>query len=251
MFNNKAFTLVELLIYSAILVIVSTLLVSILSVVSRIAGNQSASSEIANQGNFIMQTIQRLVRESSVVAVSADQKTLTIYNSSYTTVPVGVVFDSVNNKVNLTDASGTSVLNTAKVVVNSLVFRKLSNSGAMDIVGIDLTLSYNSTDPVQMLTRTLSTAVSRASAATFDTGLFPNGASLDVGTSGTSWGNGYFSNLTVTGTITGGLSSSAGAPPSGDCTLDIQRGKMAIDTSSNKLYICNGQSRGWDWIQMN
>ncbi len=253
---NKGFTLVEVLIYSAILMVVSTLLVSILSVVTRIAGTENASSEIANQGNFIIQTIQRLVRESSAVEVSADQKTLTIYARDYTTASVTVVFNSTNKNVTLTDSGGVSLLNTSKIIVNSLAFKKLSNPNALDIVGIDVTLSYNSANPGQALTRTLSTAVSRANAAQFDTGLFPGGASLDVGTSGMSWGNGYFKdgnfsgNLIVTGTITGGLSVSSGAPPSADCDADNERGKMGIDTTNNRFYVCNGVSRGWDYVAL-
>jgi hypothetical protein len=253
----RAFTLIEVIIYSAILVTVSTVLVSILSITTRIAGTENASSEIANQGNFIIQTIQRLVRESSAVEVSGDSKALSIYLSSYDTSPVTVVFDSVNKKVNLTDASGISALNIAKVKVDSLVFKKLSNAGALDVIGIDLTLSFNSTIPGEALTRTLSTAVSRANAATFDSALFPNtNGSLDVGASGTRWGSGYFTsgnfsgNLTVAGTITGGLSASAGSPPPTDCDADNERGKMAIDTSNNRLYVCNGATRGWDYIAL-
>ena len=120
--STQAFTLVEVLIYSAILVIVSTVLVSVLSVVTRIAGTENASSEIANQGNFIIQTIQRLVRESSAIEVSPDFKTLYVYLSSYDATPVTVVFDGPTKKVNLTDASGTSALNIAKVNVDSLIF---------------------------------------------------------------------------------------------------------------------------------
>ena len=119
MLNNKAFTLVELLIYSAILVVVSTLLVSVLSVVTRIAGTENASSEIAHQGNFIMQTIQRLVRESSLVEVP-NPTTLVIYPSNYTTSSTTIILSGV--KINLTDASGVSNLNTPKVNITGLVF---------------------------------------------------------------------------------------------------------------------------------
>ena len=44
--------------------------------------------------------------------------------------------------------------------------------------------------------------------------------------------------------------NNAGAPPSLDCDNDAERGRMSIDTTNNRLYICNGAARGWDWVAM-
>jgi hypothetical protein len=44
--------------------------------------------------------------------------------------------------------------------------------------------------------------------------------------------------------------TSAGAPPAGDCDDDSERGRMSIDTTNNRLYICNGATRGWDYTSM-
>ncbi len=242
--SNQAFTLVEIMIYSAILVVVSTLLISILTVVTRIAGTENASSEIVNQGNFIIQTIQRLVRESSSLEVSSDFKTLSIYLPSYTINPVRIVFDSINKKLNLTDASGVSVLNTSKISIDSLVFKKLSNAGALDIVGVDLILSFNSSKPDQALTRTLSTAISRANAAQFDTGVFPSvDNSLDLGAINQRWKNGLLSgNLTIGGSVGVG----GAAAPSSPIKFEINGGIM-INTNISKP-TCGAAYRGMFWV---
>ncbi len=42
----------------------------------------------------------------------------------------------------------------------------------------------------------------------------------------------------------------AGAPPSADCDADNERGRMSIDTTNNRLYICMGASRGWDYTAL-
>ena len=42
----------------------------------------------------------------------------------------------------------------------------------------------------------------------------------------------------------------AGVPPLDDCKSDDQRGRMTIDTQRNRLYVCNGKSRGWDSMQL-
>lgn len=44
--------------------------------------------------------------------------------------------------------------------------------------------------------------------------------------------------------------NNAGAPPSGDCDADAERGRMSIDTTNNRLYICNGATRGWDYVAL-
>ena len=44
--------------------------------------------------------------------------------------------------------------------------------------------------------------------------------------------------------------NNAGAPAVGDCDSDTERGRMSIDTTNNRLYICNGATRGWDYTAL-
>jgi len=44
--------------------------------------------------------------------------------------------------------------------------------------------------------------------------------------------------------------NNAGPPPAGDCDNNAERGRMSIDTSNNRLYICNGATRGWDYVTL-
>lgn len=44
--------------------------------------------------------------------------------------------------------------------------------------------------------------------------------------------------------------SSAGAPPAADCDQDAERGRQSLDTAHNRLYICNGAARGWDYVAL-
>lgn len=63
--TKKGFTLVELLLYVAILTIVSGLFAGILATTTRVQVQESAASEVASQANFVLQTIQRLIQSSS------------------------------------------------------------------------------------------------------------------------------------------------------------------------------------------
>jgi hypothetical protein len=42
----------------------------------------------------------------------------------------------------------------------------------------------------------------------------------------------------------------AGAPPAADCDNNAERGRFSIDTTNNRLYVCNGATRGWDYATL-
>lgn len=44
--------------------------------------------------------------------------------------------------------------------------------------------------------------------------------------------------------------SGAGAPTGTDCDADSERGRLFIDTTNNRLYVCNGATRGWDYAPL-
>lgn len=47
------------------------------------------------------------------------------------------------------------------------------------------------------------------------------------------------------------LDAGGWAPPAGDCDDDAERGRMFVDYSvNNRLYVCNGAVRGWDYIDL-
>ncbi len=41
-----------------------------------------------------------------------------------------------------------------------------------------------------------------------------------------------------------------GVPPAADCDSDTERGRLVTRTDSPRLYICNGASRGWDYVNL-
>lgn len=44
--------------------------------------------------------------------------------------------------------------------------------------------------------------------------------------------------------------TSAGAPTATDCDANSERGRLSIDTTNNRLYVCNGATRGWDYVAL-
>ncbi len=46
------------------------------------------------------------------------------------------------------------------------------------------------------------------------------------------------------------LKKSTGRPPTADCDTNGERGRLSLDTNNNRLYICNGDKRGWDFVPL-
>jgi hypothetical protein len=42
------------------------------------------------------------------------------------------------------------------------------------------------------------------------------------------------------------VTSGAGDPPEGDCDADAERGRLYLDTTNSKFYVCGGATRLWD-----
>lgn len=45
--------------------------------------------------------------------------------------------------------------------------------------------------------------------------------------------------------------SVAAVPAATDCDADSERGRIVLRTDNNRLYICNGATRGWDYVGLN
>lgn len=131
-----------------------------------------------------MQTIQRLVENSSLIdnAPGTPSSTLSLEMPASSQDPTFIYLK--NNQIFLQQGSSTpQALTNERVSADSLQFNKLSQPGAKDLVQIDIALSQLQPSSGQIITRTLSSSVLRANAATFDGDLNPNADnSYNVGT---------------------------------------------------------------------
>lgn len=216
--NQKGFTLVELLVYVGIFSIVSVFLTGILITTLRVQDKNVSGNEVNSQLNLVLQTTQRLVRESSLIE-DVFEGTSPSYDSngdlsnpctsSYCSVqlrmenesldPTIIRADSSTKQVYLKQGSGTEEpLTNDRVMVDSLIFTKNEIPGAHATLQIDATISYvGETEE----TKTARAVVARVSAATFDSDLLPNtDDAFDVGQSlgSARWKNAAFSgNLSI------------------------------------------------------
>lgn len=240
--KNSGFSLIEIILYVAILGVVVGLFSGILGVATRVQVRESAATEVSSQINFVTQTIQRLIRESSATLVNCSIDEISKDNDSienlsecdpafsflYTGSLLGTstpvlrlrMKDSCNSSVDcpsnpnptadrvtvviwkdpstgtikMRERNGltgetTSDLTTSKVknTNNELTFTKYANYPGHDVIQINLTLNYNSTNPQSQIVKKIETAVGRVSAATFDSALLPGTGTLGIGQITQTW----------------------------------------------------------------
>lgn len=203
--NKKGFSLLEIVIYTGLITLVGTLLSGILISVTKIGNQQGASTEVNQQLNFVLQNINRLVRDSSLVDMPSATATssLVLRMKSASEDPTRIFLS--NNKIYLKQGAGeASPLTNDQVLATNLNFVKISAYPGHDSVQIDLTLSYNSQNPEQSFSKTLSSAVARVNAATFDSDILPGTANnYNIGLSATRWKDLYLSGELNVGGVSG------------------------------------------------
>lgn len=220
--SRKGFSLIELMIYIAIFSVSSSFLVAILTAVTRIQVKQRSMNEVNHQLAFVTNTVQRLVQESSVIDVQSGTVTSTLrLRMASSSLDPTLIFAS-SSAVYLKEGSNEAIaLTDSKVVVDSILVEKSENSGGKAIVQVSIAVRYNTTDEKSKFNRTIQTAVTRVSAASFDSDLLPNSSnSYDLGNASYNWKNAYFA---------GGIG--VGVPPVFGAKIKTD-GDLAFSTST-------------------
>ncbi len=226
--SKLGFSLVELMIYIAIFMVSAVFLVAILTTFTRIQSRQTSEGEVNRQIGFVGDTIQRLVQNASLVDMTAGvaTSTLKLRTASSTNDPT-LVYASGTAVYLKQGSSAPIALTNSEVTVGSFLVTPYVNPGGVTIVQLNLTMSYQATNPTGQLTRSLATSIARVSAAQFDSSVYPNAdGTLDLGTATNEWRNAYFS-----GTVTTKGLTTLGTGVAGATTLKAQ-GNIGFSTSS-------------------
>lgn len=294
----KAFTLIELIIYIAMFAGASIVLTSMLITILKVQNREALGNDVSSQLTFVLENVNRLVRESSLIEKVYEGNDLNAPCVNYCSVKLRMPKSSEDPTIITSDedaiylkrgstgpcaATAPNSLECAitneKVVVTNLNFKQDVVQRGRSILNIDASLKFNSPDPKFAILRSIKSAVGRASAAAFDGSIVPiavppatSDNQYDVGVAGNRWRDGFFGRNLIIGGISGvgidedtdipsGTSfyvpstagyfqfakSGAGAPTATDCDQDNERGRLYIDTTNNRFYVCNGATRNWDY----
>ena len=238
---RKGFTLIELLLYMGIFAIAATTITGILVTTIRVQNQEVASTEVTQQLNGVLNTIQRLVQQSSEVEKTYEGSNPATPCATFCTLKLRMsggngaldptIISSDANGVYLTQGTGTQTsLTNNLIVVNNLKFTVYNTSGGHATAQVNASFSYNSQNPQLAITKTLESAFGRVSAATFDSSLLPDANNTrDIGQASPNlrWNNIYAGNLIGFGNL------------SSDTTA-LSSGSVYYNTTLNNLRIWNG-----------
>lgn len=187
---RAGFSLLELLIFSAIFTMVILAFITILVAVVRVQARQYAAAEVNQQSQFLLQQIQYHVERSSLVELPQDvaTSTLKLRMSATSSDPMYIFLSGGVVYLQRTDGGAQNPLTSNKVIVSDLTFTKRSNAPSHDSVSVSFTVQYDTENVQQKFVRTLNTAIARVSAATFDSNILPSSTAIySLGISGQTW----------------------------------------------------------------
>ena len=243
--SRSGFTIFELLIFSAALAILMMASVAVLVSVTRVHVRQTAAADVSEQSQFLLQAIQYYVERSSVIdlATDATTSTLKLRMAASSTDPTYLYLSAGTVYLKQTDGGTPQPLTSSRITVSDLAFTKRAHMYAHDSVSISFTASYNTQSAIQQFSQSIDTAISRVSAATFDSNLVPSTtATYDVGVTSQVWRSVnnviYFSGSNV----------GVGVSNPGQ-TFEVNGG-MRINTTASRP-TCSAAQRGTFWVVQN
>lgn len=206
--------------YSGIFVVVAGILTGVLITGLRSQSRQNAANEVSQQLDLVLSTVQRLVREGSLIESVYEGTSTSTPCSTYCTLRLRTNASSTDPTIISSDANGvylkegsgaTTTLTTSRIRVDYLRFTQFGIAAGHDVVNIDASFTYLSDQPALAVTKTLQSAISRVSAATFDSDLVPNADntwSIGQVSPNLRWKDGRFAgNVTVEGNVGIGTTS--------------------------------------------
>lgn len=239
--SRKGFTVIELMLFSAIFALISISFISILVAVVRVQSRQGASSDVNQQSDFALATIQRLVEGSSHIdGTPGVASSGVVLRMPATAQDPTLIYVAGNTLWVKQGSAAADQLLSPSVSVSSASFTKRSNAGGKDALGVSLTLNNASASTTRNVARILNVFVSRVSAATFDADIIPStGNTYKLGASGALWQNIndliYFSS--------GNVGIGATSPAS---KLEVNGG-IRMNTGTSKP-TCSSTIRGTMWF---
>lgn len=143
--TNRGFTLVETLLYMAILGTILTALFSFASVSYQARIKSQTVAEVEQQGNQIMDIILQSIRSASLINTPTAQNSgasLSINTYSGSTTPT--VFDISGGNLRITEGVNTPInLTGGRVTISGLTFTNTSELNAPGSVRVQFNLKYN------------------------------------------------------------------------------------------------------------
>ncbi|KKS53467.1 MAG: Carbohydrate-binding family V/XII [Candidatus Magasanikbacteria bacterium GW2011_GWA2_42_32] len=239
---RAGFTIIELLIFTAVFSVMSIAFLSALVSAIQIQTKQLAASEVNQQSQFLLDTIQYYVQSASLVELPSDTATTTLKlrMSSSSTDPLYIYLSGDVVYLKQTDSGAAEALTSAKVAVSNLTFTKRANNPGHDSVNVLFTIAYNAVSQTNSFFQNLQLSVARVGAATFDSNVVPSSNNTyKLGTAAQDW-------QSINNTIFFSSSNVGIGASSPGQTLEVNGG-LRLNTVTAKP-TCASAQRGTFWV---
>ncbi len=239
--SKNGFTLIELMIFSAIFSVIMIAFISILVAITTVQGRQSGVSEVTQQSQFLLQQIQYYVERSSLIEMNSDvaTDTLKLRMAASAEDPIYIYLSNNTVYIKQTDGGIAQPLTSNKVLVSNMSFTKRSNAPGHDSVAVSFSVSYNTGGIQQRFAEGLQTAIARVSAATFDSDVRAGSSNQYViGAASGEW-------KSINGTIYfNGSNVGVGALSPG-AKLQVSGGDVYLDTTTKGVVLRSSDGACW------
>lgn len=149
----SGFTLVEVLIYAGLTSILIGLFAGILITMTRIQGQQNASSGITSELNFLLSSIKRRINDATSIAF-VSSTSIDLITATFPATTTRIFLQ--NNMVILEENAAPAPISSDRITIDDLQFVNLSNASSV-AAQIFITASNNTANPQNALTRTVQT----------------------------------------------------------------------------------------------
>ncbi|PIT94607.1 hypothetical protein COT98_02595 [Candidatus Falkowbacteria bacterium CG10_big_fil_rev_8_21_14_0_10_39_9] len=149
---KSAFTMIELALYIALAAVVLLGSSGMMALVTDARIKNMVVSEVEQQGDSVLQVITQSIRNATVVnspLAGASSSALSIDTSVPANNPT--IFDITGGVLSVKEGAGVAVpLTNSRVVVSSLNFQNLAQTGANDNLRVSFSVIYNSSSTRQV-----------------------------------------------------------------------------------------------------
>lgn len=160
MTKRKGFSLLEVIVYTAIIGVVGTLMTGILVSLLKIQNLQVATPDVHQQINFVILNIQRFVRASSAINMvnNDEDPVLTLTMADSTKNPTLIY--RTGTRIYLKEGTSMEVpLTSNDVTVEDLQFIKISSAAGFDSIQFTVSMSYATENPQREFSKTITSTV--------------------------------------------------------------------------------------------
>ncbi len=185
---RRAYTLIELLVFTGIFALVAVGFITVLVTATRVQTEQIAATSVEQESQFLLQQIQYYVEASSLVDAPQDTASSTLKLRMKNLALDPTIITLSGGQVTLQQGTGPAVpLTSSRVSVSGLTFKTRVNPPGHDAVAVNFTIKFTG-NLLQNFSQAFQYTVARVSAATFDSNLIPSStATYNVGVTGNIW----------------------------------------------------------------